>query len=104
MYPYECSLEVFKCELVPAKCNHNARLIVALIAEVVICLLDYLNSTLVSKFNSIIILMCVSGIFILPTAVRSLAIFVILILLHQIIINQKVKNHKIFKNQMHLDF
>lgn len=88
----------------PVKCNHNATLNVALNAEVVICLLNYLNSTLVSKSNSKIVLMSVSGVFILPTAVRSLVGFVILILLHQIIISQKLKYHNIFKNQMHLDF
>lgn len=74
-----------------AKCNHSATLNVPLNAEVVICLLNYPNSTLVSKFNSRIILMHASGIFILPTAVRSLATFVILILLLQIIINEELK-------------
>lgn len=48
--------------------------------------------------------MCLSGIFILPTAVRSLATFLILILLHQIIIIQKLKTYKNLKNWIHLDF
>jgi len=104
MYTYEWSWQVFEHKLLPAKCNYNATLNVALNAEDVICLLNYLNSTLLSKCNSRIILMCVSGIFILPTAVRSLATIVIPILLHQIIINQKLKNHKFLKNQMHLYF
>lgn len=46
--------------------------------------------------------MCVSGIFILSTAVRSLATFIILILLLQIIINEELKKIIIFSRPKHI--